>query len=59
MNNKMAITMYLSIITLNESRLNDPIKRHTVAEWKENKPHIYAGYKRLTSYQMTHMSKGM
>ena len=28
MNNKVAINMYLSIITLNENGLNAPIKRH-------------------------------
>ena len=33
MNNKMAIIIYLSTITLNANRLNIPIKRHRVAEW--------------------------
>ena len=30
---KMAINMYLSIITLSVNRLNGPIKRHKMAEW--------------------------
>ena len=30
--NKIAISTYLSITTLNVNRLNDPIKRHRVAE---------------------------
>ena len=29
----MAITAYLSIITLNANGLNAPIKRHRVTEW--------------------------
>ena len=29
----MAISTYLSIITLNVNGLNSPIKRHTVVEW--------------------------
>lgn len=33
MNNKVAIAMYLSIITLNVHGLNAPIKRHRVTEW--------------------------
>ena len=33
--NKMATSTYLSIITLNVSRLNAPFKRHKVAEWVE------------------------
>ena len=31
--NKMAISTYLSVITLNVSGLNCPIKRHRVTEW--------------------------
>ena len=34
---KMAINNHLSIITLNVSGLNAPIKRHRVAEWKKRK----------------------
>ena len=38
---KMAINMYLSIITLNVNGLNAPIKRHRVADWiKKQKPSI-------------------
>ena len=34
----MAISTYLSIITLNVNGLNSPIKRHRVVEWiKTNK----------------------
>ena len=32
-NNKMAIKAYISIITLNVSRLNVETKRHRLAEW--------------------------
>ena len=32
----MAISTYLSIITLNINELNAPIKRHRVAEWTQN-----------------------
>ena len=53
MNNKMAITTYLSIITLN--RLNVPIKGHNVTEWvRMDKPHTYAAYKRPTIGQKTY-----
>ena len=43
----MAISTYLSIITLNDDGLNAPIKRHSVADWINN-THLYATYKRLT-----------
>ena len=33
--NKMAISSYLSIITLNVNRLNLQIKKHRLAEWIE------------------------
>ena len=33
----MAINTYLSIITLNVSGLNAPIKRHRVADWIKKK----------------------
>ena len=40
--NKMPISTYLSIVTLNVSGLNAPIKRHRVAEWtKKHDPSIY------------------
>ena len=35
--NKMAISTYLSIISLNVNRLNAPIKRHRVADWTREK----------------------
>ena len=39
---KMVINAYLSIITLNVSGLNVPIKRHRVADWiKKQKPTIW------------------
>ena len=48
--NKMAISIYLSVITLNVNRLNVPIKRHRVAEWiQKQDPYIYAAYRRFTS----------
>ena len=38
----MAISTYLSIITLNTNRPNDPIKRYRVAEWiKKKDPSIH------------------
>ena len=41
-NNKMAISAYLPIITLNVNGLNAPIKRHRVVEWiKKKKRYIY------------------
>ena len=46
----MAISIYLSVITLNVNRLNVPIKRHRVAEWiQKQDPYIYAAYRRFTS----------
>ena len=37
----MAISIYLSIITLNVNGLNSPIKRHRVTEWiKKQDPSI-------------------
>ena len=38
---KMAIGTYISIITLNVSGLNDPTKRHRLAEWiQKQDPYI-------------------
>ena len=51
----MVIETYISIITLNVNGLNAPTKRHRLAEWIENKTHIYAVYKRPTSDLGTHM----
>lgn len=51
--NKMAISRYLAIITLNVSGLTFPIKRHRVAVWikkekrKKSKTHVYASKKRI------------
>ena len=50
----MAIGTYISIITLNVNRLNTPTKRHRLAEWIQNKTHIYAVYKKPTSDLKTH-----
>ena len=37
---KMAMNKYLSIITLNVTGLNVPIKRHRIAEWiRKHDPH--------------------
>ena len=53
----MAIGMYISIITLNVNGLNTPTKRHRLAEWIQNKTHIYAVYKKHTSDLKTHRLK--
>ena len=46
----MAISMYLSIITLNVNGLNAPIKRYRMAVYVyKNKSQVYAAYERLTS----------
>ena len=45
---KVAISTYLSIITLNVKGLNVPIKTHRVAGWNFKKIHIYAAHKRFT-----------
>ena len=52
--NRMAISSYLSIITLNVNRLNSPIKRHKVTDWIKNKTLLYIAHKRLTSELKTH-----
>ena len=46
---KMAIGICISIITLNMNGLNVPTKRHKLA----NKTHMYAVYKKPTSYLKT------
>ena len=53
----MAISRYISVISLNANGLNAPIKRHQVVEWIQNKTHIYAAYKRLTSDLKTHTNR--
>ena len=53
--NKMAISTYLSIITLNVNGVNAPLNRHCIAEWIFfKKTYPYAAYKRLTSELKTH-----
>ena len=47
----MAVRTYISIITLNINGLNAPTKRHRVAEWIQNKTHIY-----ICCLQETHLS---
>ena len=39
---KVLIGTYIPITTSNVNRLNAPTKRHTLAEWIQNKTHIYA-----------------
>ena len=51
----MEIGTYIIIITLNVNRLNAPTKRHRLAEWIQNKTHIYAVYKKPTSDLKTHI----
>ena len=53
----MAIETYISIINLNVNGLNAPTKRHRLAEWIQNKTHIYAVYKKPTSDLKTHRLK--
>ena len=50
----MAISTYLSKITLNENGQYYQIKKHRVAEWIKNKTHLYAVYKGLTLDIRTH-----
>ena len=38
----MAVSTYLSIITLNVNGLNAPIKRHRVVDWMKKKTSQYA-----------------
>ena len=45
----MVIGTYILIITLNVNGLNVPTKRHRLAEWIQNKTHIYIVYRRPTS----------
>ena len=50
----MVTGTYISIVTLNVNGLNAPTKRHRLAEWIENKNHIYAVYRTRTSDLGTH-----
>ena len=45
----MAISTYISIITLDVNGLSTLNKRHRLTEWIQNKTHIYVFYERLTS----------
>ena len=62
--NKVAISTYLSIITLNASGLNVSMKRHRMADWIKKKTHTIkpkihpcAAYKRSTSELKAHRLK--
>ena len=52
---KMSNGTYISIINLNVNGLNTPTKRHRLAEWIQNKTHIYAVYKKSSSDLKTHI----
>ena len=51
--NKMAISTYLSIITLNVNGLNAPIKRYIVAEWIQKDLYILSTRDSLISKTQT------
>ena len=51
----MVIGTYISIITLNMNGLNAPTKETGFLYGYKNKTHIYAVYKRHTSYLGTHI----
>ena len=50
----MVIGTYISIITLNINGWNAPTKRHRLADWIQNKNHLNAAYKKLTSELKIH-----
>ena len=50
----MAITTYLSLITLSVSELNAPIKIHRMAGWIKKEKNLSAANKRVTSDLKTH-----
>ena len=50
----MAISTYLSIITLNVNGLSVPFKGHSMAEQVRKRDATYAAYKTLTSDLKTH-----
>lgn len=54
--NKMAVSTYLSLVTLNINGLSSPIKRHRVIEGVKKKPKtdLYAAYKRHFRWKDTH-----
>ena len=51
---KMALGIYISMITLNVNELNAPTKRHRLADWIQKQTHIYVVYKRPTLDLGTH-----
>ena len=55
----MTIGTYISMIALNENKINAPTDRHRLAEWikkkKKNKTHIHAVYRKPTSDLKTHI----
>ena len=57
----MGIGTYISIITLNVNGLKAPTKRHRLAEWIQNKTHIYVSTKDplQTQRHIQTESKGM
>lgn len=55
--NKIAISPYLTIITLDVSGLNFSIKRHRMDKWTKNKIQQYAVYQRLTLILKTHIDR--
>ena len=56
--NKMAINIYLSIITLDVNCLNIPIKRHRVAEWiRKQDPYIHCVQETHLKMKVTHRLK--
>ena len=56
MNNRMAVTTYLSKITLNVNGLNAPVKRYRVVEWikKKQDPYICCLQRTLFRLKDTH-----
>ena len=53
----MAIGTYISIIIFNVNGVNTPTKRYKLAEWIQNKTHLYAVYKKPTSDLKTYKLK--
>ena len=52
----MAIGTYISIITLNVSGLNDPTKRHRLAEWIQKQDLYIWCLQETTSELKTHIN---
>ena len=51
----MATGAYISIITLNVNGVNDPNKRHRLAEWIQKQDSYIAVYKKPNSDLKTHI----